>query len=301
MINQKNSSFRKWVSFLVIFISGILSFQSGYGQSVIRIEPDTLIYKVVDTTKLELYVYRPVDFSKKKTYPVVVFFHGGGWVQGKAKAFNRQCMYFASRGMIAITVEYRIKNIHGTSPFDAVEDAKSAIRYVREHAAELQIDPHHIAAGGGSAGGHIAAAAGIIEGMEGADEDLLISSVPDALLLFNPVIDNSQEGFGYKRIDGRYEEISPLHNITVGPPATIFFLGTEDKLIPVSTAEKYKKLIEDQGGRCDLFIYEGQGHSFFNKPPYFQKTIYEADVFLQSLGYLEGEPTILEQYPDPAQ
>ena len=181
------------------------------------------MYKKIDTTELHLYIYKPQNFDNKETYNCMVFFHGGGWNGGNYKAFKRQASYLASRGMIAISVEYRIFNEHKTSPFDAVEDAKSAIRYVRANAKELHVNPTMIASGGGSAGGHLAAACGNVLGLEGANENLSISSVPNALVLFNPVYDNSKNGYGFRKMEGRHLEISPLHNITKGAPPTIVF------------------------------------------------------------------------------
>ena len=131
-----------------------------------KIVPEEIVYKSIDTTNLRLYIYRPENFDQKKTYNCMVFFHGGGWNSGSYKAFQRQSSYLASRGMIAISVEYRIFNVHKTSPFEAVNDAKSAIRYVRSHAKELHINPNRIASGGGSAGGHLAAACGNVVGLE---------------------------------------------------------------------------------------------------------------------------------------
>lgn len=251
-----------------------------------------VLYKTIDTVNLYLHIYKPENFDNTKTYNSVVFFHGGGWNQGSHKAFKRQCSYLASRGMIAISADYRVKNSHGTTPFDAVEDAKSAIRYVRKNAKILNINPEMIAAGGGSAGGHLAAACGNIDGLDNKNEDLSISSNPNALVLFNPVYDNSRKGFGYNRMNGRYLEISPLHNISKGAPPTIIFFGTKDKTTPVASSKLYKQKMDEVNSRCDLFLYEGQEHSFFNKGKYFKKTLIETDKFLASLGYLKGEPTI---------
>lgn len=251
-----------------------------------NIKPELLIYKEIDSVKLHLYVYRPENFNEKKQYNCMVFFHGGGWNGGNYKAFQRQSAYLASRGMIAISVEYRIFNEHKTTPFQAVNDAKSAIRYVRSHAKELRINPDMIASGGGSAGGHLAAACGNVIGLEEKGEDLSVSSVPNALVLFNPVYDNSKNGYGYGKMEGRYLEISPLHNISKGSPPTIVFFGTKDKTTPVSSSKEYEKRMKEVGSRCDLFLYEGQEHSFFNKKPHFEETVEEMDTFLVSLGYL---------------
>ncbi len=253
---------------------------------------ESIEYKKIDTISLELHLFRPENFDKSKTYNCIVFFHGGGWNNGSYKAFKRQSAYLASRGMIAISADYRIKNKHSTTPFDAVEDAKSAIRYVRKHAKDLNINPDKIAAGGGSAGGHLAAVCGNIEGLEGSNEDLSISSKPNALVLYNPVYDNSKRGFGFRRMNGRHLEISPLHNISKGAPPTVVFFGTKDKTTPVISSKEYKQKMEDVGSRCDLFLYEGAEHSFFNKGTYFIETLQETDKFLKSLGYIEGEPKI---------
>ena len=217
----------------------------------------------------------------------MVFFHGGGWRSGTYKAFQRHAKHLASKGMIAISADYRIENIYGTTPFDAVEDAKSTIRYVRKHAKELHINPDMIASGGGSAGGHLAAVCGNIEGLEDDGEDLSISSKPNALVLFNPVYDNSKNGFGFRRMEGRYLEISPLHNITKGAPPTIVFFGTKDKTTPVASSKEYEKRMQEVGSRIELNLYEGAEHSFFYGPDYYDDVVEKMDAFLVSLGYLE--------------
>ena len=91
--------------------------------------------------------------------------------------------------MVAICAEYRIKSKHGTTPFECVDDGKSAVRWIREHADDLGIDPNKIVAAGGSAGGHVAACTAVINGYETNSENMDISSKPNALVLFNPVID----------------------------------------------------------------------------------------------------------------
>jgi len=258
----------------------------------------TEIYKTVGNTGLSMKLFYPSAYQKGKPLPAIVFFFGGGWVGGNIDQFKPHAGYLASRGMVAILVDYRVKSRHQTTPFEAVTDAKSAIRYLRFNSTRLGIDSKRIAAAGGSAGGHLAAAAGNVAGLDQPGEDLTISSKPDALVLFNPVFDNGPEGFGFDACGGetRYREISPIHNIRKGAPPTIVFLGANDKLIPVKTAERYKSLMEEAGSRCDLHLYEGQEHGFFNKGKnndiYFQKTLYSSDLFLVDLGYLKGKPSI---------
>ncbi|MFP6693677.1 MAG: alpha/beta hydrolase fold domain-containing protein [Pirellulales bacterium] len=250
-------------------------------------------YKTVGDVHLYLYVFTPENHKAADRRPAAIFFFGGGWVGGTPTQFVDHCRYLASRGMIALVADYRVRSRHGTTPFECVKDGKSAIRWTRAHAERLGIDPDRIAAGGGSAGGHVAAATGNCPGLEEDGEDTTVSSKPNALLLFNPVYDNGPDGYGYDRVKDRYKEISPLHNIRKGAPPTIAFLGTKDKLIPVATAKKYQSAMQSVGSRCDLHLYEGQPHGFFNKrrsAEHYNKTVLEMDRFLKSLGYLKGEP-----------
>ncbi|HUT10565.1 MAG TPA: alpha/beta hydrolase [Thermoguttaceae bacterium] len=259
------------------------------------------VYKKVGDVELRIYIFRPEDHKPADRRAAAVFFFGGGWVGGSPKQFFPHAQYLASRGMVAMAADYRVKSRQGTTPFECVKDGKSAVRWIRANAERLGIDPQRIAAGGGSAGGHVAAAIGNVPGLEEEGEDTSVSSKPNALLLFNPVYDNGPEGYGYGQLQDRYREISPLHNLRRGAPPTIVFLGTNDKLIPVATAEKYKAQMEKVGSRCDLHLYEGQPHGFFNHPgpeaslagTYYAKTVSEMDKFLVSLGFLsvgQGSP-----------
>jgi acetyl esterase len=247
-----------------------------------------MIYKQVDTTDLNLFLYYPDDQAKNGPYPAIIFFFGGAWNGGSITQFEPHAKHFASRGMVSVLADYRVRNRHGSSPFDAVADAKSAIRYLRQHAEVLGIDPERIAGSGGSAGGHLAAATAMVEGLNDPTDDLRINPKPNALVLFNPVFDNGPDGYGYERIGDRYLEISPMHNIRSGAPPCIVFLGTNDRLIPVTTAETFRDKMISAGNRCELMLYEGQNHGFFNfhHTANYEATVKQADIFLQSLGYI---------------
>jgi len=239
-------------------------------------------------------VYRPEKINTAKIYPAMIFFFGGGWNSGSVKQFEHHAIYFSQRGMICFLVDYRVKSRHQTTPFESLKDAKSAIRFIREKADELNIDTSKIVASGGSAGGHLAAATALINDYNENTDNISVSCIPNALVLFNPVIDNGPGGYGYDRIGDEYKNFSPLHNIKNGAPPTILFLGTNDNLIPVETAKYYQKIMEKVNSRCELHLYEGQGHGFFNYNNfnYYKKTVSETDEFLQSLGYLNKEPVI---------
>lgn len=275
---------------MILFAAGTLAFAAD------NVPDEKVTYKTAGEVGLQLHIFKPENNKSTESRPCVVFFFGGGWIGGSPSQFYPHCQYLSSRGMVAIAAEYRVKNKHGTTPYECVKDGKSAIRWVRKHAGELGIDPRRIAAGGGSAGGHVAAATGNVKIFEEPSEDKAISSKPNALILFNPVFDNGPDGYGHERVKEHWREFSPMHNIDKDSPPTIVFLGTKDKLIPVPTAEKYKDLMANSGRRCDLHLYEGQPHGFFNyrdgKNTYYYQTVIEADKFLASLGFLEGKPTL---------
>ena len=272
---------RSICSFLTLFLSSVLWAD----------DPDLQIYKEVDGHSLNLHIFTPPAHAQdKELKPAIIFFFGGGWVGGTPTQFYPQCQHLAKRGMVAISAEYRVKNRHQATPFDCVEDGKSAIRWVRAHAEKLGVDPKRIAAGGGSAGGHVAAAVATVPGLDAPGEDLSVSCLPDALVLFNPVYDNGPGGFGHAKVKKRYKEISPMHNLSEGMPPTLVFLGDQDNLIPVSTAKKFRDDMRKLGNRSELFIYPGQKHGFFNQGKAgggYAQTLTEMDNFLVSLGWIE--------------
>ncbi|MCK5820566.1 MAG: alpha/beta hydrolase fold domain-containing protein [Bacteroidales bacterium] len=289
------SFFIQSVLIIVLSITGAICTQAhGQNKQSPEAQASVLTYKQIDTVSLNLTLFYPSDLNEARLYPAIVFFFGGGWTGGSISQFEPQARYFASRGMLTALADYRTARKHATTPFDAVADAKSAIRFMRANAAELKINPNQIIASGGSAGGHLAAATAIIKGLNDPNDQVEISCIPNAMILYNPVIDNGPEGYGFERIGDRYLEISPYHNIKKGIPPTVFFLGTKDKLIPVETGQAYKTKLENLGSRCDLHLYAGQEHGFFNlrNLPYYLETVYQTDLFLSSLGYLKGEPEI---------
>lgn len=256
---------------------------------------EELVYKKIDTTQLLMEVYSPKSMNPAKKYPAMVFFFGGGWKGGNIKHFEHHAKYFSKRGIVCFLVDYRVETRQKTTPFESLKDAKSAIRFVRENALKFQVDTNKIVASGGSAGGHLAAATASIEAYNEVTDDVTISCVPNALVLYNPVIDNGPGGYGYDRVGAAYKDFSPLHNIKKDVPPTIIFLGTADHLIPVETAKYYKTIMEKVGSRCELNLYDDAPHGFFNYTNFenYKKTLSATDVFLQSLGYLSKNPEVV--------
>ncbi|MFW2377147.1 MAG: alpha/beta hydrolase fold domain-containing protein, partial [Cellulophaga baltica] len=141
------------INIVVIFsFLGFLSEVHGQDKFEAReILPDSLVYKIIEGDTLKLTLFYPENVHQKKKFPAIVFYFGGGWSGGTTTQFEDQAKYFAARGMVTVLVDYRVQSRHKTTPFDAVRDAKSAIRYLRSKAKKLHINPKKIVASGGSA------------------------------------------------------------------------------------------------------------------------------------------------------
>lgn len=266
-----------------------------------------VFYKEVDNVKLKLWIFNPPKHSLADKTPAIVFFFGGGWNGGTPNQFVNHCEYLSARGMVAIVADYRVKSRHNVVAKKCVSDAKSAVRWIREHAAELGIDPTKIAAGGGSAGGHLAAATATLKKFDEATENTSISSKPNALVLFNPAlvlapVDAVTEDFEKRmeametRMGARPETISPYHNITEGLPPSIIFHGTGDTTVPFKTVELFTNKMKENGNSCTLVAYTDEPHGFFNYGKNangaFIDTVNKMDKFLVSLGYLKAPPQV---------
>jgi acetyl esterase len=253
----------------------------------------TFTYTKTQQADLDIVVHFPPGWKETDKRPGIVFFFGGGWENGTIKAFEPQAQYFASRGLVTARADYRVKSPHGVTPKECVDDARNAIRWFRQNAASLGVDPDKIVASGGSAGGHIAACTTLMPPSESKDDQ--VSCKANALLLFNPVLRFGPQML--KRVDNDEavgKAISPVLYLAKESPPTLLFYGTDDFLI--KQGEEFIQRSKELGHRAEMFTAEKQPHGFFHKSPWKEKTLQRADEFLVSLGYLQGKPTI--QVPD---
>jgi acetyl esterase/lipase len=244
---------------------------------------EKILYKKTPQGDMYMYLLRPLRKSKRPL-PVIVYFTGGGWVGGDVEGQIPNAAWFRDQGIIGIDADYRVKSRHGTSPIECIQDAKSAIRYVRSHALELGIDPDRIIAAGGSAGGHLAACT-FIDGGDTPGEDLKVSSKPNALVLHNPVLG---EGFG-QEFFAEHPEFSPILHVKKGWPPTILSNGTKDNTTPFQAAEKFTRLMKEAGNICELIPVKDADHScdWPVSNPNFLPTLKRMTEFLREQKFIE--------------
>lgn len=235
----------------------------------------TYVYKEIGGFKLPLYVFAPPQGAPDAAGPrtAVVYFHGSGWESGTVWQFAGHARQLAQHGVVAALAEYRIKEKYHGTPFDSAADAKSAIRWLRRHSAELGVDPKKIVAAGGSAGAHIAACAAVFtDRFDDPQDDRSVSARPDGLILFAPVIDTTETGYkdGIPLFGGRARELSPVHHLQRGLPPSLLFLGTGDAWVPRESIERFQRGAVTLGARCEVLYFEGRSHHFYNHPDYFE-------------------------------
>jgi acetyl esterase/lipase len=278
---------------ILSFLMALLPHQFAQGdlQGCGKVKPDSVVYKQTPQGELQLYFHYPDDWQSGDRRPVMVFFFGGGWVAGRTTHFSPQAKYFAQRGLVTVRADYRVRNRHGTLADRCVEDGKSAVRWIRKNAELIGGDPDRIIASGGSAGGHVAICTRVADGFETEGEDLSVSSKPDLLVLYNPVMETKEKRFMPRFSSGEAAfRASPNDHLDESVPPMILFFGSEDELAGYAyrTMELGNRLRLD----ARLWIADGVGHGFFNRPPWLETTIYLTDRFLIEQGYLGGKPAM---------
>lgn len=239
----------------------------------------TSYFETENSIKLDINIYMPKN-KPQALVPCVVFIFGGGWNDGSINQFAPQAEYFSSRGMIAVTPQYRTKTSHNVPVEKCLIDVKNALLWIIKNSNEYNIDIKRIAVCGGSAGGHLA----VMTSIDKTFPD--VSDIPKAHVLLNPVLDTSSDGYGEEHIGKNSIRLSPLHRMNEAIAPTLVMHGTSDSIVRYTQAENFAEKAVLLGGECVLKPYEGREHGFFNRTVSekdFCETTVEAYSFLQEL------------------
>ncbi len=210
-------------------------------------------------------------------FPAVVCIHGGGFRAGTREGYDNLCVTLAQHGYVAITVTYRLAPAYQFPA--AVQDCKTAVRWLRANAAKYHVDPHRIGVTGGSAGGHLAQFLGVTMGVkafEGEEYNEQSSDVACVVNFYGPSdftksYDKSVDAkevlplfFGGDLTTKRREHIigSPLYWVTPFAAPTLCVHGTEDTYVAYEQAEWIVAKLKAAEVEVKLLTLEGAGHGF---------------------------------------
>jgi len=258
------------------------------------------IYKTIQGKQLYVDIFYTGQTIQKTDNPAIAFFHGGGWVFGSPSEFHEACKRFAKKGFITFSFEYRLSiKEDGTypdpeiTPVESVKDARSAMRWLKENASELKLDPEKIIASGQSAGGQLALSTSQLDDINEITDNLSIDPSPVALLLYSSNV-NTMEAWVDRILGERRKEIwsiSPFHNLKPGMPPAIEFHGKEDPMVPFWIVEYFMSRTKELGNHFESVSFEGRKHYLAEGndqyATYFDEAIMErTDLFLEEQGLM---------------
>jgi len=227
---------------------------------------ERVTYKTVGDLELTLEIDLPKGDGP---FPVIIYIHGGGWRGGNDKQFLQQSCHLTKRGIAGARINYR-KVPQGGNFKDTMQDCMDAIDYIRQNAARYKIDMTRVGLAGGSAGGHLSAIAA-----QRTPECILYVGFNGGYDLADPGKSNwPNDKLKEQFLGGTSEEIlkdaSAVYQVKTTPPDTLLLHGTKDTTIDPIQCEHFAKVIREKGGRCEIKLYEGEKHAFFNpnKPKY---------------------------------
>jgi acetyl esterase len=251
-------------------------------------KPDWIrTYKTVDGTELKAHGFTPKTIAAGTTGAGFAFFHPGGWNMGEPAWGYELCHHYAGLGMVAVSFQYRLSSVGGTTPVDAISDARSAVRWMRKTSAHIGADGDRLLVMGISAGAHLALSTAMLAGPDDPADDTAISTVANALLLQSASADPASGSQFIELLQGKGnpEDYSPAHHIRPNLPPMCFIHGTADDIVSHDSVKEFVATMKKAGNACELHSFEGTDHFFRGKDD--QVAALKAmDAFVRSLGYI---------------
>ncbi len=204
-------------------------------------------------------------------YPLVVWIHGGGWRKG-SKEHSSLFHVLAGKGFAMASINYRMT---GVAFPGEIQDCKSAIRWLRAHAAENRIDPNRIGIWGGSAGGHLVALMGLTNGNkifdagENLDQSSDVQAVCDwygptdfiSMSAVKPIMSSMLHGLLGPGDDAELEKkYSPITYVSASAPPFLIMHGTQDPTVPIAQSQELYDALKAKGTDVTYHPVEGAGH-----------------------------------------
>ncbi len=251
----------------------ILSFELYKNKPIFKFETDkviehrSIVFAKYPNKNLELDLFVPKE-PIDKPMPAVVCIHGGGWVVNRRIWFEPFAKYLASKGIAAVTIDYRM--LPAVTLKECVYDSKAAVRWVRANAAKYNIDPDRIGALGASAGAQLAALLGttadILE-LEGDGGNNGVSSKVQAVVgIATPAFNIEKsaefaESFGFTIEE--MKTLSPYENVTKDSAPLFLIHGDADETVPPHNSQDLYDKYKELGVYIKLKWIPNEGHGFY--------------------------------------
>lgn len=232
-----------------------------------------VLYSRVAKEELKMDLYYP-PAGTRKPYPAIVLFHGGAWTMGNRSDMGGLAKMFAAKGVFAATASYRLAPKYRYPAM--VDDAQTAMRFLRANSGKYGVDVRKIGAGGDSAGGQMALMLGTTGTRDPrTTEYRMQSSRAQAVLnIFGPVDLTNRQDFGVAldplfflilgkpRAQGEKEirDASPLYKVSSEDAPTFTIHGTLDPLVPVNQAKLLEAALKDAGVKQKTILVKDMKH-----------------------------------------
>lgn len=251
------------------------------------------VYQSEGGIELKAYCFYPEGSgpgeNNAEPKPAILFFHGGLWDVSMVTQFSPHAMHFASRGMVAIVVEYRVAALHNAAPEDAFEDAQMAMQWLRHNHLELGVDPDRIVAAGAAAGAYMALGLAMRKKLPVIDGH---HPRPQAVIGVSSVVSTHRRCLDLKRFAHAKQttRTNPYLMVRRKLPPCLLVHGKSDTIAPHYLIADFARMMRRKRNNCELIEFEACNHSFFNfnvSPEHFEMTLNSMDAFVAKLGYIE--------------
>jgi len=253
--------------FCAAILLGTSTFASGAEPTVNVLRDQTYVER--ESGSLEADVYQPHGAGP---FPGMLVVHGGAWRMGARAQLAAIAQVLAEHGYTAVAITYRLAP---QSKFPAqIYDCQAAVRWMRQHAGELKIDPAHIGGFGYSAGGHLVALLGTLDDTEMREKGLPAQSPSARLQVVLAggapcdfrVMPASSERLAYwlggsrAELPDAYRDASPAKFISADDPPMFFFHGEQDMLVPIESPSRMVDLLKSAGVAAQMYTVKDAGH-----------------------------------------
>jgi acetyl esterase/lipase len=247
-------------------------------------------YKTVDGFNLDIHLFLPAIIDKSKKSPAIVYFTGGSWTKGNPEWDFYNCAAYAKKGWVGVSVEYRVADRYETTPFEAVKDARSAIRWLRMNADTYNIDTNRIVASGNSAGGHLVLTTVLANDCNESTDNSEYSASPNLAMVnagvYNLVSDDGTDWITRDLTDKSIvKKISPFHLLRKGLPPIIIIHGTNDQSVDYASAKEFADKMTKLGNDFEFHTLEEAPHYIWFDRRYSGQVSKLRKAFLLKYGY----------------